>query len=90
MNESEMFGLMMGDMYESDDLEKGQAEERVEEKNAGEPAKDELPTLPEERPLVEPVAIQEEEPEKEHLSIDDMTTEEIIAAVRDIVEKYHK
>ena len=55
MNESEMFGLMMGDMYESDDLEKGQAEERVEEKNAGEPAKDELPTLPEERPLAEPV-----------------------------------
>ena len=48
-----------------------------------EPAKDELPTLPEERPLVEPVAIQEEEPEKEHLSIDDMTTEEIIAAVRE-------
>lgn len=95
MNESEMFGLMMGDMYESDDHETGQTDkkESVEQGEAPErstecargpaPAKDELPTLPEERPLVEPVAIQEEEPEKEPLPLEEMTTEEIIAAVRE-------
>ncbi len=95
MNESEMFGLMMGDMYESDDHETGQTDkkESVEQGEAPElstesgrgpePAKDELPTLPEERSLAEPVAIQVEGPEKEPLPLEDMTTEEIIAAVHE-------
>ncbi len=64
--------------------EQGEAPERPAECERGpEPAKDELPTLPEERSLAEPVAIQVEGPEKEPLPLEDMTTEEIIAAVHE-------